>query len=197
MELIKKLFAFSIENKSHLLDLSGVILFNFDVDVDVAIKKLPIKLTNVVAKLDNATLLWCNFSKENQDNEKVFFSTESKKVVEETYKKSNTGKFDITLSNFVHCNLTGCDFSYSNLWGAKFEDCILNQATFTHAECEGVEFDQSKIEIEQIKSMLFLGKEDFAYLVDYGIIYKEDKNVSCFKSQEKYKEYKDNRSKLK
>lgn len=199
MKLIKELFVFAIENKNGLIDLSGVVLFNFDVDIDIKIKT-PIKLSDTVTKLNKTMFAWCNFSYHSEKKtkqRKIDFSTDQKTI--ESYETSNIGKLDIGLSTFFSCDLTNCDFSYSNLWGTQFENCILTNVRFNQAECEGVDVINSEITDSQVKSMLFISRNEgnFAEFskeysreqqLEYGIIY--DKNPACFKDWDEYKEFK-------
>ena len=203
LELIKKLFAYAIENKC-AINLSGVILFNFDIDVDVK-TKTHIKLSDISTKLDKTIFLLCNFSNNVSSKKKIYFSTAKKSVIQ-TYSVSNTGKLDISLSTFVSCDLTYCDFSYSNLWGSQFEKCILTKTQFNQAECEGVDVINSEITVDQIKSMLFISRNEGDFFefseectreqqLEYGIIY--DKNPACFKDWDEYNEFKSKKFKNK
>jgi hypothetical protein len=205
MKLIKQLFVFSIENKKRPIDLSGVVLFNFDVDIDIKIKT-PIKLSDTVTKLNKTTFAWCNFSYSTDKKTKqgkIDFSTDRKTI--ENYKTSNMGKLDIGLSTFLSCDLTNCDFSYSNLWGVRFENCTLTNAIFNQTECEGVEFDNSIIKDEQIRKMLFLSRNDGRFdafnnetervpSLEYGIIHQ---TPTCFKDWNEYNEFKNEKFKSK
>lgn len=209
LELVKKLFSYAIENKEKLvsprkIDLSGIILFNFDIEVDIK-TRVDVKLSTIFEKFDKTIFLLCNFSNGNSNKniKRIYFSTDIKKV--RNYNVSNTGKLDVTLSTFVGCDLTNCDFSYSNLWGASFEHCILNDTKFNQTECEGVHFIDSNITDEQIKSMLFLSKNDGLFnefnkqrknktSLEYGVIY--EKNSACFENWEEYKEFKNKKLKV-
>lgn len=94
---------------------------------------------------------------------------------------------DISLSRFINCNLTGCNFSYSNLWGVSFRNCKLINTKFIQAECLCSEFIDNDISEDQLKEMLFIDKYFFTGFSEnregkealkYSVVYS--KNKSCF-----------------
>ena len=192
LEIVKKLFAYVVENEKQIfsskkIDLSGVIIFNFDIEIDV--KKTNGNLLDIVKTLEKSVFLWCNFH-DNSSNRKIYFSTKETKDCT----ISNAGKFNIGLSSFIHCNLNKCSFNYSNLWGVFFDGCNLTDTEFNWAECEGAEFINSKISVTQLDKMLFIGNNDFLKFrtdpeLKYGVVYS--KNKYCFSNVDEYDKFKD------
>ncbi len=190
LDLVKNLFVYAIENNIKI-DISGIILFNFDIKLDIK-NKTNIKLSEVLIRTAKVTFLWCNFL--NNQKSSIDFSSNRKYI-----DNFSTSRFNITLSTFIHCNLTDCDFSESNLWGVEFEKCNLTYTKFNQAECEGVTFIDNKITDEQLENMLFSRKNngDFSKFSEkckrepdlrYGIIYEN--NPHCFKNLDEYMEFK-------
>lgn len=195
LELIKKLFIFALqENNSRHINLSGVVIFDLDTEVDTDLYT-NLKLSNLIKKSDRMTFLHCNFSNSlpgKKDNS-IDFSTQKNSIIEGSVR----GRLNISISSFLNCNLANCNFSYSNLWAVSFEKCNLSGAKFNQAECEGGEFSNTDISPEQLDSMLFLGKNDFSKFsskynrpeqLRYAVIYS--KLSSCFVDQPEYEKFK-------
>lgn len=188
LTLIKKLFIYALENKVKA-DFSNTVIFDLDVENDIS--KNNLNFFDITQKSSGMIFLSC----ELQEN-KIDFSTNRLRIK----KGSVKNRLDISLSTFIKCNLTKCDFSYSNLWGVVFQDCILKDTKFTSAECEGSEFlGTSKVTAEQLKSMLFLNEDSIFKFrknccerIVYGVIYNKkisNKNI-CFRDRNEYEKFK-------
>ncbi|MFZ2726304.1 MAG: pentapeptide repeat-containing protein [Methylococcaceae bacterium] len=200
LELNKKLFVHALE-KGFKINLLDVIIFDFDIEKDLSnnLFNKKLKLFDITKHSPRIAFLCCNFSTSHK--KEVDFSTGywySRLIT--LSKKGVEGRMDIGFSAFINCNLKGCNFSYSNLWGTTFEKCNLINTKFNQAECEGVNFIDTAIKHSQINSMLFLSNNngEFAKFsldtkrneqLEFGIIYKGKSN--CFKSLEEYEHFKD------
>lgn len=187
LDLNKMLFVYAL-NEQIKINLSGVVIFDFDIEIDLDDNK---NLFDVVKNSPEMVFLCCKFS---DGNKKINFSTPKEVITPDSVK----GRMDISLSYFISCNLNGCDFSHSNLWSVTFEGCNIINAKFEQAECEGAGFYDTKIDDSQIRSMLFLSnkKGEFSKFrkcpeceqLEYGIIYECKSN--CFKNVNEYEQFK-------
>lgn len=223
LELNKKLFVYALEHKIQI-NLSDVIIFDLDVEKDlnnsfklsnlffyeISVFKAPkikLKLFKVIKHSPRITFLCCNLSSYDGGflKKEIDFSTSSYWSIASLFiqlikinKRSVKSRMDISLSYFIECDLTECDFSYSNLWGVTFEDCQLYETKFKQAECIGAEFNETCDISEQLKQeqMLFIDKDIFDEFnceykrtdnenkLKYAIIYPKNKN--CFQNTAEY-----------
>ncbi|EIJ43564.1 putative low-complexity protein [Beggiatoa alba B18LD] len=188
LELNKKLFIYALQEVDNkIINLSGLVIFNLDFESDINFDK-NLVLSKIFEKSDRITFLHSNFSSKKQSKQIDFFTT--KKVDTD----SIIGRMNISLSNFIKCDLTNCNFSQSNLWGVSFENCILEKTSFENAECEGAEFiGTTEIKCAQLNEMLFLSKLKFNTFracpeLKYGVIYHN--NPNCFQYTEEYRRFK-------
>jgi hypothetical protein len=195
LELNKKLFVYALEHRNKTkINLSDIIIFDFDVEKDININN-KFNLFDVIKNSPEITFLCCNFS---DGNKKIDFSTPKKGIS----RKSVKGRMNISLSYFINCNLTGCNFSYSNLWGVTFRDCKLTNTKFFQAECLDSEFIYKKIDCDiskQLDEMLFIDKEvfkgfnekyrekDISKQLKYAVVYS--KNMQCLNNWEEYEKF--------
>jgi len=187
LEINKKLFVYAIEHKIKI-NLSDIIIFDLDIEKDFN-KKSILSLFIVTNHSPRITFLWCNFS---NGNKRFNFSTGSWYSRINLSKKSVKGRLDISLSYFINCDLTECNFSSSNLWGVIFESCKLNYTKFNDAECSGSEFTNSKISDVQLKEMLFIDKFFFEEFrnnkkLKYAVVYPNNEN--CFSNRAEYEKF--------
>lgn len=194
LELNKKLFIYAIEHKIKT-NLSDIIIFDFDIekDFDKKISDILINkknLSDIVGYYSQRIIfLHCYFS---YDSKQFDFSTGhfySRWFL--INRESIKNRVNISLSYFIECDLTKCDFSYSNLWGVVFKNCNLKGTRFQQAECEGSEFiGESKLSEKQLEEMLFIDEKhfkNFRSALKYGIVYS--KNESFFNSREEYEKF--------
>lgn len=197
LELNKKLFVYALQHNDEVdnINLSGIVIFDLDIEVDFE-KKYKIfskkyQLSEIINSSEEMIFLFCNFKPQ-----KFFFGKKKKEIAFSTKKlffsnKSTAGRMNISRSKFINCDLSGCNFSYSNLWGVIFEECTLVDTKFKKAECEAVQFlGKTKIKLDQIKRMLFIDKDKYPKeipyrIIQYGIIYSESiegdaVNKNCF-----------------
>lgn len=199
LDLIKRLFIFALtceSNRKIELDLSGIIIFNLDVEQDLKPNK-RLSITHITRRSKRMKFIHCKFacSRGWPYKSTIYFSTSRNFIL----KKSLSELLNISLSDFIDCNLSYCDFSNSNLWGVLFKECNLDNMVFNDAECEGVAFEDNISELTdiQLKSMSFSKNKYKEYNrlditkppIKYGIIYPLRND--CFESQEEYKHYKD------
>lgn len=215
LELNKKLFVYALEHKIKI-NLSDVIIFDLDIEKDFSNSKVlrqKFRLFEIIKHSPRITFLCCKlFSNENRFLFKFFkkeidFSTNYWWLIRiiRINKKNVKSRMDISLSYFIECDLTECNFSYSNLWGVSFKDCQLYKTNFKQAECTGSEFNETCDISEQLtqKQMLFIDENIFDKFnseykrtedkdeddnkLKYAIVYSKDKN--CFQNTEEYKDF--------
>lgn len=188
LELNKKLFVYALEHKTKI-NLSNIIIFDFDIERDINNHK-KFKLFDITKSSTEITFLCCKFS---DGNKKSDFSTGYFLFSRgKPSKKSVKGRMDISLSRFIKCDLNGCDFSYSNLWGVTFENCKLKDTKFIKSECLGSEFIykdsndypikiDEKISEVHLQKMLFIDNDffkGFRETLKYAVVYST--NEACF-----------------
>ena len=213
LELNKKLFIYALEHKIKI-NLSDVIIFDLDIEKDFNenIFKKKFKLFDITKHSPRIIFLRCDFSATTNSwfKKEIDFSTGYWFSRIGLSKESVKGRMDINLSRFIKCDLNGCNFSYSNLWGVTFENCKLKATKFNQAECEGSEFiyyedndypikTNEKINEKigvQFEKMLFIDKVFFRGFskeqnrdteVKYAVIYSNSK--SCFSNRAEYEKF--------